>query len=107
MCALKATISKLNPSAGTLSSNYSQINLEEILNTGLFNFEEAEKSAGWIEELSEDDLTPETKTYEISSFVYRNKKSFDLRRFWYYIQQNSPNNIMCASRLKQTLTHLK
>ena len=107
---LKATISKLNPSARILSGNYSQIDLKEILNTGLFNFEEAEKSAGWIEELSKDEHMSENEVYGISSFVYRNKRPFDPIRFWHYIQQNFPNNIMrskglfwLASRPKQAL----
>ena len=59
---------------------------KEILNTGLFNFEEAEQSAGWMEELEKDEHTPETEEYGISSFVYRSKKPFDPIRFWDYLQ---------------------
>ena len=54
----------------------------------MFNFDEAEQSAGWIEELKKDGHTPETEEYGISSFVYRSRKPFD-PRFWTYIEQNS------------------
>ena len=66
---LKAAIHKLNPSAKILESSFSKIDSKEILNTGLFNFEEAEQSPGWIEELNKEEHTPETEEYGISSFV--------------------------------------
>ena len=81
---LKATIKKLNPSAKIIESSYSKIAAKEILNTGLFDFEEAEQSAGWIEELNKVEHTPETEEYGISSFVFRSKKPFNPERFWNY-----------------------
>lgn len=107
---LKATIHKLNPSARIIESSYSKINPREILNTGLFDFEEAEQSAGWIEELKKDGHTPETEEYGISSFVYRSKKPFDPQRFWKYVQQHFSGKIIrskglfwLASRPEQAL----
>jgi G3E family GTPase len=44
---LKASIQKLNPSAKIISSNFSKVEPKEILNTKLFDFEEAQSSAGW------------------------------------------------------------
>lgn len=96
---LKAAIRKLNPAAKILESTYSKINPTEILNTGLFNFEEAEQSAGWIEELNKEAHTPETEEYGISSFVYRTKKPFDPSRFLSYIQQKFPHNIIRSKGL--------
>ncbi|CAL2106251.1 putative metal chaperone YciC [Tenacibaculum sp. 190524A02b] len=107
---LKAAIQKLNPSAKIIASSYGKIKPEEILNTKLFNFEEAEQSAGWIEELNADGHTPETEEYGISSFVYRSKKPFDPTRFWSYIQNKFPTNVIrskglfwIASRPEQAL----
>ncbi|MEM9685707.1 MAG: GTP-binding protein [Bacteroidota bacterium] len=107
---LKATIHKLNPSVHIIESSFSKVTPNKILNTGLFNFEEAEQSAGWIEELNKDEHTPETEEYGISSFVYRSKKPFDPNRFWYYVQQKFPNTIIrskglfwIASRPEQAL----
>jgi G3E family GTPase len=87
MGVLKASIKKLNPSAKIVESSYSKVAPKEILNTGLFNFEEAEQSAGWIEELNKSEHTPETEEYGIGSFVYRSKKPFEPTRFWNYIKE--------------------
>lgn len=96
---LKATIKKLNPSAKIIESSYSKIAAKKILNTGLFDFEEAEQSAGWIEELNKVEHTPETEEYGISSFVFRSKKPFNPERFWNYIQNKFPNNIIRSKGL--------
>ena len=96
---LKATIKKLNPSAKIIESSYSKIAAKEILNTGLFDFEEAEQSAGWIEELNKVEHTPETEEDGISSFVFRSKKPFNPERFWNYIQNKFPNNIIRSKGL--------
>ena len=107
---LKAAIQKLNPGAKIIESSFSKIDSKEILNTGLFNFEEAEQSAGWKEELNKDEHTPETEEYGISSFVFRSTKPFDPKRFWNYVQDKFPNTIIrskglfwLASRPEQAL----
>ena len=110
LSTLKAIITKLNPTAQIIASEFSKVHPKSILNTGLFNFEEAEQSAGWIEELKKDEHTPETEEYGISSFVYRSKRPFDPERFWQYVQQKFPNTIIrskglfwLASRPEQAL----
>ena len=91
---LRSTIQKLNTSAKIIETNYSKVNPTEIINTGLFDFDEAEQSAGWIEELSKEEHTPETEEYGIGSFVYRTKIPFDPVRFWNFVQNQFPNNII-------------
>ena len=108
---LRETIKKLNPGAKIIESSFSKVSPTEILNTGLFNFEEAEQSASWLEELNkEGGHTPETEEYGISSFVYRSRKPFDPERFWYYIEGKFPNTVIrskglfwLASRPEQAL----
>ena len=107
---LRLTIQKLNPSAKIIETNFTEVNPAEILNTGLFDFDEAEQSAGWIEELSKAEHTPETEEYGIGSFVYRTKTPFDPIRFWNFVQTKFPNNIIrskglfwLASRPEQAL----
>ena len=39
---LRSTIKKLNPAAKIIESSFSKVSPKEILNTGLFDFEEAE-----------------------------------------------------------------
>jgi len=108
---LKSAIKKLNPSAKIIESTYSKVSPKKILNTGLFDFETAEQSAAWIEELDKLEHTPETDEYGISSFVYKSKKPFDPDRFWYYVQNKFPTSIIrskglfwLASRSEQALS---
>ncbi|WP_420399905.1 GTP-binding protein [Flagellimonas sp.] len=96
---LTATIHKLNPSAQIIESQFGKISPREILHTGLFNFEEAEQSAGWIEELNKDEHTPETEEYGIGSFVFRSKRPFDPERFWHFAQHVFPNTIIRSKGL--------
>jgi len=107
---LKSAIHKLNPGAKIIESSFSKVNPKEILSTGLFDFEEAEQSAGWLAELNKEEHTPETEEYGIGSFVYRNQKPFDPVRFWQYIQVSFPSTIIrskgmfwLASRPEQAL----
>lgn len=81
---LQATITKLNPGAKIIHAINGKIDINEIVNTQLFNYEEAEASAGWIQEL-EGNHTPETEEYGVSSFVYREHKPFHPFRFWNFI----------------------
>ena len=96
---LRTIIKKLNPSAKVIESEFSKVDPKSIINTGLFDYEEAEQSAGWIEELNKDEHTPETEEYGISSFVFRSKKPFDADRFWEYVQQKFPNTIIRSKGL--------
>ena len=96
---LRACIKKLNQSAKIIETTYSEISPKEILNTSLFNFEEAEQSAGWMEELEKDEHTPETEEYGISSVVFRSKKPFDPVRFWDYLQNKFPTSIIRSKGL--------
>jgi G3E family GTPase len=95
---LKALLKKLNPDANVIESQFGKIPLTEILNTGLFNFETASESAGWIKEL-QNEHTPETEEYGISSFVYRSKKPFHPTRFWTYINELWPDTIIRSKGL--------
>jgi G3E family GTPase len=85
---LEAIIKKLNPVAKIIHSNFGKVASQEILNTHLFDFEEASASAGWIQELEREHHTPETEEYGISSFVFRARMPFHPERFWHYLTQN-------------------
>jgi G3E family GTPase len=96
---LEAIIKKLNPSAKIIKSSFGKIESSKILNTGLFNLEEAENSAGWQRELGAEGHTPETEEYGISSFVFRNKLPFHHKRFWSYLNDKFPVNILRSKGL--------
>ncbi|UOE37482.1 GTP-binding protein [Chryseobacterium oryzae] len=96
---LKAAIKKLNPDAKFISSEFGKVNPKEILNTGLFDFETAQLSAGWQKELQNPHHTPETEEYGISSFVFRHNKPFHPTRFYNYLNENYPEGVMRAKGL--------
>jgi G3E family GTPase len=96
---LKASIQKLNPSAKIISSNFSKVAPSEILYTKLFDFEEAQNSAGWQKELEAGEHTPETEEYGISSFVFRDKRPFHPQRFWDYINNEWSTTIIRSKGL--------
>jgi G3E family GTPase len=92
---LKAAIRKLNAEANIIDSHFGQVEPEQILNTGLFDYEKAESSAGWIQELNKEH-TPETEEYGISSFVFRDKRPFHPERLWKYLNEVYPSSIIRA-----------
>lgn len=88
----------LNPGAKLITTTNSKVPINEVINTGLFNYEEAESSAGWIREL-ENVHVPETEEYGISSFVFRSKKPFHPERFLTYVNAQFPQNIIRSKGL--------
>lgn len=90
---LKAMLHKLNPDARIIESRFSKVAPKEILNTNLFDFDKASESAGWIKEL-ENEHVPETDEYGIGSFVYRSKRPFHPERFWNWLSESFPANII-------------
>jgi G3E family GTPase len=95
---LKAAIQKLNPKAKIITSSFGKIPANEILNTKLFDFEEAQSSAGWQEELN-GNHTPETEEYGISSFCFKSHKPFHPERFWNYLNEKFPETIIRSKGL--------
>lgn len=103
---LEEVIRTLQPTAKIIRSVNSNIEVSEILNTGLFDFEKASNAAGWIKELNIGPANhiPETDEYGISSFVYERKRPFHTERFHNWCSQ-MPTQIVrakgiawCASR---------
>jgi G3E family GTPase len=95
---LQAIIHSLNPEARIMRSKNSEVALENVLNTGLFDYEKAEASAGWIKEM-ENEHVPETEEYGIGSFVFRSKKPFHPERFLTYLNERFPQNIIRSKGL--------
>ncbi|EDM44494.1 putative regulatory protein (nitrile hydratase activator like) [unidentified eubacterium SCB49] len=95
---LSVIIQKLNPDAKIILANKSNIELKQVINTGLFDYEKAEASNGWIKEL-ENEHTPETEEYGIGSVVYRSKRPFHPKRFLTYLNTDFPQNIIRSKGL--------
>jgi G3E family GTPase len=81
---VEAILRALNPGATILRATRGDVPLEAVLDTGLFDYEAAESSAGWMREL-EGEHTPETEEYGISSFTYRTSEPFDAEKLWAFL----------------------
>ena len=81
---VEAVVKALNPGAKILMATRGQVPIESVLDTGLFDYEKAERSAGWIREL-QGEHTPETEEYGISSFTYRTSQPFDAEKLWAFL----------------------
>lgn len=95
---LENILRKLQPDAHLIKTTNAEVDINEVLNTGRFDFEQASNSAGWIKELTEGghaEHTPETEEYGIGSFVYSRRLPFHAKRFNDWLEQ-IPNNIVRA-----------
>lgn len=81
---LEAILKTFNPRAQIIHSQFGKVPLDQIMNTGLFNFDEAAEAPGWMQELRGEHV-PETEEYGISSFVYRARKPFHPARLWQWL----------------------
>ncbi|WP_374698015.1 zinc metallochaperone GTPase ZigA [Alcaligenes nematophilus] len=86
---LMAILNSLNPRARIETAEFGQVPLDRVLNTGLFDFEEASKAPGWLQELR-GTHTPETEEYGISNFVYRARRPFHPQRFKALVESEWP-----------------
>ena len=64
----------------------------------MFDYDRAEQSAGWLKELN-NEHTPETEEYGISSFVFRDHRPFHPERFWQYVNRDWPGNVIRSKGL--------
>ncbi len=95
---LEKTLHKLNPGAKVIRSSFGKIDPKEILNTRLFNYDEAEQSTGWQKELelSQKGIahSPETEEYGIGSFVFRDPRPFHPERFMNYVAEHFSSTVI-------------
>lgn len=90
-------IKALNPVAKVLKTDYCKVDIKEIINTKLFEFEKASTSAGWLQSINEMTLRegfgtngskaklapkPETEEYGINNFVFKSRKPFHPERLY-------------------------
>tara|TARA_R110002126_G_scaffold17785_13_gene68746 strand:+ start:2204 stop:3403 length:1200 start_codon:yes stop_codon:yes gene_type:complete len=81
---LTAILNTLNTQANIIPISNGHININEVLNTGLFNFERAQQAPGWLKEMRGEHI-PETKEYGISSFNYTARRPFDPEKFYNFL----------------------
>ncbi|AIQ28891.1 MULTISPECIES: GTP-binding protein [Paenibacillus] len=95
---LEAVLRRLQPRAKIIRTVNAEVDPSEILNTGLFDFEQTSLSSGWIAELGKEEHTPETEEYGITSFVYRRRTPFHPQRLSFFFS-NWPAEVVRAKGL--------
>lgn len=76
---LEQTIRHLNPKAKLIKTKFGKVPLDCIFHTNMFDFNEAQQSAGWLQELQGNHV-PESVQYGITSFAYRRRRPFHPKR---------------------------
>ena len=114
---IRAIIRTLQPKAKIIECDYGNIDLEEILDTGMFQFDDVASSATWIQvvEHHDDDDDDdddhdheeghhhhhhdgegEAEEYGIGTFVYQARRPFDLNSFDNFVAKKWPRNVIRA-----------
>jgi ribosomal protein S18 len=83
---VEGTLRTLNPRARLLKSTRGVVPLKEVLETNLFDFDQASQAPGWLKTLRGEE-TPETGEYGITSFVFRARRPFHPARLWKLIHR--------------------
>ena len=100
---LRGIISSLNPQARILDCNYGDVDLDEIIYTGMFDFDRVATSAAWIAAIEgedeEEEAEGEALEYGIDTFVYCRREALDLNKFDFMVARKWPANIIRAKGL--------
>lgn len=116
---VESIIRTLQPTAQIIECDYGDVNLDRILHTDLFDFDEVATSATWIkkvegavEDEDEDDDEDghehghhhhehhheneggEVEEYGIGTFVYYRREPFNLGRFDEFVARKLPKNVI-------------
>jgi len=104
MGTLKGIVKSINPGAKVLTCNYGDVDLDELIYTGMFRFDEVATSAAWIaaiegEEEEDEEAEGEALEYGIDTYVYTRRPALDLNRFDHMVATRWPSNIIRAKGL--------
>ena len=77
---LIAILKALNTDAKIIPIAHGKVDINEVLNTGLFDFEKAQQAPGWLKEMRGEHV-PETEEYGIGSFSYEARRPFNPQKF--------------------------
>ncbi len=81
---LTAILKTLNTHARIMPIAHGEVDLDAVLDTGLFDFERAQQAPGWLKEMRGEHI-PETEEYGISSFSYSARRPFHPLKFYQFL----------------------
>lgn len=94
---LSAILKVLNTHAKIIPICAGKVDIDSVLNTGLFNFEQAEKAPGWLKEMRGEHI-PETEEYGIASFNYLARRPFHPEKFYQFLHNTEQYGKLIRSK---------
>jgi len=94
---LTAILKTLNTHAKIVPIAQGQVNIDAVLNTGLFNFEHAQQAPGWLKEMRGEHV-PETEEYGIASFTYEARRPFHPEKFHEFLHSTDKYGKLIRSK---------
>ena len=94
---LNAIIKTLNTHARIIPITQGKIDIDEVLSTGLFDFERAQQAPGWLKEMRGEHI-PETEEYGISSFTYVARFPFHPEKFHQFLHNTEAYGKLIRSK---------
>lgn len=94
---VKAVIRSIQPKAKIIETDYSKVEMKDILNTNLFDLESSSMTAGWIEALEnpeEEEESGEVLEYGINTFVYYRRSPFNRKMFYEWLDTKWDKSII-------------
>lgn len=80
LAEIEETLEVLQPRAKIVRTTHGRVDVDEVVDTGRFDFEEASRSAGWMQELQEPHESAEEE-HGVTSFVFEARRPFQPERF--------------------------
>ena len=101
---LKGIVKSINPGAKLLTCDWGEVDLDELIYTGLFRFDEVATAAAWSaaidgEEEEEPEAEGEALEYGIDTYVYTRRPALDLNKFDHMVATRWPKEIIRAKGL--------
>ncbi|MDE1465868.1 zinc metallochaperone GTPase ZigA [Spartinivicinus poritis] len=87
----------LNTHAQIIPISHGQIDIDKVINTGLFNFERAQQAPGWLKEMRGEHV-PETEEYGIGSFSYVARRPFHPEKFYQFLHSTEQYGKLIRSK---------
>ncbi len=94
---LKAIIKTLNTQAEIIPIKEGNVEIDKVLNTGLFNFDKAKEAPGWLKEMRGEHI-PETEEYGIGSFSYTARRPFFPDKFYKFLHSTEQYGKLIRSK---------
>lgn len=94
---LTAILKTLNTHANIVPISQGKVNIDEVLSTGLFDFERAQQAPGWLKEMRGEHV-PETEEYGIGSFTYQARRPFHPEKFHQFLHSTDKYGKLIRSK---------